>query len=114
VARAIRNRFGSEPSIDIDAQRAIVVMTQPRPVDWAALDRAISRMSFTFGGAHVRARGRLVESRGAWAFEFAGGAPTIPLSEASGRREDIGREQTIVGRVENWRQSATLAIIDSR
>lgn len=114
MARAIKKHFGSEPSINIDAQRAIVAMTEPKVIDWTSLDRAISRMSFTFGGAHLRTRGRVLETDGKLSFEFFGGVQRMMLKAGSKGRDLIGREITIVGRIEDCKQEAMLTIIDAK
>lgn len=119
MARALERYFGAEPDLDIEAQRAIIGIKKPMAIDWKAIDAMIKRASFTFGGAHIRARGQVVPLSSAngsrLAFEFAGTSQRIELKNPERARGLLGQTVEIAGRIEDWKSDAPrLLVLDSR
>jgi hypothetical protein len=114
VSRALEKYFGREPDLDIEAQRAIVVLKKPMKFDWKKVDQVTRDANYTFGGAHLRVRGRVVQVDGVpqrLAFEFKGSGDRIPVVNEDVGRGLVGRDVTMTGRIENWSQTTAIVIL---
>lgn len=110
MVRALEKYFGATPDLDIEEQRAILVLKKPVVIDWKTVADLIKRANYTFGGAHLRTRGRLVESgQGRLEFEFAGSGQRIEVKNPDAAREKVGQNAKIAGRVEDWK-TGTLSL----
>ena len=104
MVRALEKYFGATPDLDIEEQRAILVIKKPMPIDWKAVADLIKRANYTFGGAHLRARGRLVDGgQGRLGFEFAGSGQRTEVKNPEAGRAKAGQDAKIAGRVEDWK-----------
>lgn len=112
--RALEKYFGSEPDLDIEAQRALVVLKKPMAIDWKKVDQLTRDANYTFGGAHLRLRGQVVQVDGvqqSLAFEFKDSGDRIPVVNEDVGRGLMGRDLTMTGRIENWSQKAAIVIL---
>ena len=114
MVRALEKYFGATPDLDIEEQRAILVLKKPMVIDWKVVEDLIKRANYTFGGLHLRARGRLIESEGEFSFELAGSGQRVKLSAGSQDRKPSAREMEISARLEHWKTSATFAILEAK
>ena len=97
--RAISRYFGAEPDLDIEAQRAIVVVKEPMSIDWAAVDSLVANASFTLAGIHLRARGEFLEPD---SFRFDGSEQRIRHRASDSWSAPPGSTE-IAARIEDWK-----------
>ena len=110
MSRALEREFGAAPDLDIEAQRAFLILEKPMRLDWKRVSDLIGEASYTFGGAHFRARGRIRRTpEGVTEFEFAGSAQVIPISEPVDAAEG---EIEISARVEDWGSKPKIVVLD--
>lgn len=98
MARSLERQLGAEADLNIDLQRAIFVLTKPIALDFARMDDIVSRNSFTLGGIHFRARGKIVAAKGGLAFEFETGQRVLISDPAK-----PGPSVEVVGLVTDWK-----------
>ena len=109
MVRALEKYFGVTPNLDIEEQRATLVLQKPMAIDWKHVADMIKRANYTFGGAHLRAHGRLVEVEGRAFFEIAGSDQRMPLKNpqvAPGKGS-----AAIVARIEDWKNEPKIYLI---
>ena len=108
MVRALEKYFGTTPDLDIEAQRAILVLKRPVAIDWKAVDNLVKRANYTFGGAHLRARGRVTLEDEAGVntliFEFGGSGQKIEVKNQDLVRAILGQPGEFAVRVENWKK----------
>ena len=111
MVRALEKYFGVTPDLDIEEQRAILVLRKPMAIDWKTVADLVKRANYTFGGAHLRVRGGVVDVEGRPAVEFLGTGQRMPVKNPEIARI-LGREATLVaGRVEDWKDAPQLRLI---
>ncbi|MEK7465769.1 MAG: hypothetical protein AAB074_00005 [Planctomycetota bacterium] len=113
MSRALEKEFGVAPDLDVEAQRAIVTLEKPARFEWNRVANRVNCASYTFGGAHIRARGRLRISadRRTGEFEFAGSGQIMPVSGGLEGIASSGAEVEVVALIENWNETATLVVL---
>ena len=118
MSRALEKYFGTEPDLDIEAQRAIVVLKRPMPIDWMRVDELVRDANYTFGGAHVRTRGRVVHLSGGppdrLEFEFAGSGQRIAIKNSESASSLGEKTVEIAARIDDWRNASVLTILGER
>lgn len=118
MVRALENYFGVTPDLDIEEQRAVIVLKRPMAIDWKTVDDLVKRANYTMGGAHLRARGRIVEEDAGGSktmlFEHSGSGQKIEVKNQDGVRSSLGKTGEFVGRVEDWKKgSVRLVVLDA-
>jgi hypothetical protein len=104
--------FGVTPDLDIDEQRALLVLKKPMTIDWLKVADLIKRANYTFGGAHLRSRGRFVDAdQGRLGFEFASSGQRLEVKNPEAGRSKMGQEARIVGRLEDWKTGTPALIV---
>lgn len=111
MVRALEKYFGVTPDLDIEEQRATLVLNKPMAIDWKHVADMIKRANYTFGGAHLRARGRPVRVEERPFFEFAGSGQRMPLKYPDEARSLASREAVVVAAVEDWKDEPKLRLI---
>ena len=116
--RALDKYFGSEPDLDIEAQRAIVVLKKPMPIDWKHIDEIVRDANYTFGGAHLRTRGRIVQAQGGppnrLEFEFVGSGQRIAIKNSESARSAMGKTVEVAARIDEWNATPELSVLGNR
>lgn len=116
MVRALEKYFGATPDLDIEEQRAILVLKKPMAIDWKIVEDLIKRANYTFGGAHLRTKGRIVEE-GAGSgmkilvFEFASTGQKMEIKNPEQLRSSIGRMAEFAARVEDWKKGTPRLVV---
>ncbi|MFY9344329.1 MAG: hypothetical protein WAT39_17690 [Planctomycetota bacterium] len=105
--RALSRYFGAEPDLDIEAQRAIVVLSRPMRIEWQVVDRLVTRAGYTLAGIHLRARGEFVGPAAPGEqppelFQFAGSGQTIRIELRGPVPGEVQRPVQVTGRIDAW------------
>ena len=114
--RALQSYFGVDPDLDIEAQRAIVVLQRPMSIDWQHVTEIIRRANYTFGGAHFRARGTfLADVQGDMQilFEVDGTGQRLVVVNPERAHELGSMRVEVVARVEDWQSDAPRLVIQA-
>lgn len=110
--RALEKEFGIAPDLDIEAQRAIVLLEKAMRLNWKRVSDLIGGASYTFADAHFRARGRIRRRPDAGAeFEFAGSGQVMRVA---GSADPTETEVEIAARVEEWDTEPKIVVLDIR
>lgn len=112
--RALQRDFGVEPDLDIEAQRAIVTLRRPMSIDWQRVAKTIGQANYTFGGAHLRARGTFratSQGDGQLFFEFDGTGQRLVVVNPDGVQEAGNERMEVVARVEDWQSDAPRLVV---
>lgn len=107
--RALQGYFRVEPDLDIEAQRAILVLRRPMNIDWQHVAGIIREANYTFGGAHLRTRGTFVVAAQGDAqllFEFDGTGQRMVVANPERVQAVGGARRAVVARVEDWQGDA--------
>ena len=114
MSRALQHYFGVEPDLDIEAQRAVVVLRRPMSIDWQRVDESIRRANYTFGGAHLRTRGTFLgaaQGDKPLLFEVDGTDQRLVVANLE-RVQGLGKVQVeVIARVEGWQTDVPHLVI---
>ena len=104
MVRALEKYFGATPDLDIEEQRALVVLKRAMAIDWKVVEDLIKRANYTFGGAHLRTKGRIIEEGASVVFEFSGTGQKMEIKNPEQVRSPIGKTAEFAARVEDWKK----------
>ena len=116
MSRALQRYFGVEPDLDIEAQRAIVALQRPMSIDWKIVAERIRRANYTFGGAHLRARGTilaLAQPERQLLLELDGSGQRFVLANPERAQDLENRRVEVVARVENWQSDSPRLVLQA-
>lgn len=107
--RVLKKYFGADPDLDIEAQRAIVVVKKPMTFDWTKVGDLVKNASYTFAGAHLRLRGRFRVSSppgrdSVLTFVVDSSKQEIPVKASDLARSAGEQPIEAVLRVEEWKK----------
>lgn len=110
--------FGETPDLDIEEQRALLILKKPMKIDWKAVADMIKRANYTFGGTHLRMRGRVLEqdaggSNKKLTLELVGPGQSMEIKNPDRIRSSIGKTVEVVARVVDWKEEARLVVLDA-
>lgn len=112
MSRALEKEFGVAPDLDVEAQRAILILEKPVPLNWKRAADLIGGASYTFAGAHFRARGRIRKGPdGRMEFELAGSAQVMAVT---GSADPTEGEVEIAARLEEWDTEPKIVVLQLR
>lgn len=118
MVRALEKYFGATPDLDIEEQRALVVLKRPMAIDWKVVQDLIKRANYTFGGAHLRTRGRIVEEVAGGGMktlvlEFSGTEQKMEIKNPEQVRLSMGKTAEFAARVEDWEKGTPRLVVFS-
>lgn len=116
MVRALEKYFGATPDLDIEEQRAVVVLKRPMAIDWKVVEDLIKRANYTFGGAHLRTKGRIIEEVAGsgmktLVFEFHGSGQKMEIKNPEQVRSSIGKTAQFAARVEDWKKGTPRLVV---
>ena len=116
MVRALEKYFGVTPDLDIEEQRAILVLKKRMMIDWKVVEALIQRANYTFGGAHLRTKGRIVEEEAGGAtktlvLEFSGTGQKMEIKNPEQVRSFMGKTAEFAARVEDWKKGTPRLVV---